>query len=120
MDTKSERMKFVIVGKKNCPWCDRVKVLIAGSGYEYTYIELTGLPGDVMRTFLVDNSLTTVPQVFQHGYHIGGFKHTEEYIKNVQAGANLDPCVRVDDRGADGSRDLPEGTDQYFLPYQGT
>lgn len=80
-------MKFVIIGKPGCPWCDKVKTLL--KDHSYTYIELTGQPGDTLRTFLIDNGLKTVPQVFSSGWHIGGYEHTEEYLKNVSSDTSV-------------------------------
>jgi len=70
---------FVVVGKPNCPWCDRVKALLDAHEKPYVYLDLSDR-GDILE-WLVANGVKTVPQVFYDGMRVGGFEQTELFVK---------------------------------------
>lgn len=69
---------YVVIGKEDCPWCDKAKELITAFGDVYEYFDIKKDP--VMREFLVCNGLGTVPQVYLDGQLIGGYEDLHDYI----------------------------------------
>lgn len=65
---------YLVLGKKNCPYCDKAKALLERNGEEYTYVDISddrGTVTDFWRKFLVEDlKARTVPQVFKV---IGGY-----------------------------------------------
>jgi glutaredoxin 3 len=54
---------LTVYTKNNCPFCDRAKSLLESKGIEYTSINIEDQPD--ARTFLVDQGLRSVPQIFK-------------------------------------------------------
>jgi glutaredoxin len=76
---------FVVVGKDNCPWCDRVKDLLSAFGHPYEYINLsTHENADAIVEDMVAKGLKTVPQVYHNGTRVGGFEVTQEYVRGLE------------------------------------
>lgn len=98
--------RYVIIGKPGCPWCDKVADLLFTRDKKFTYLKITS-PGDPLRTFLYDNGLKTVPQVFTRGWLLGGYEATKDYLDGIDAKNNV-PADRLpyrDSRGADHTED---------------
>ncbi len=72
---------FVIVGRDNCPWCDKVKELLDKVYCTYAYVNLTNHPEE--RARLVEAGINTVPQVYHHGSRIGGYEQTLRYLTDA-------------------------------------
>lgn len=71
-------MKFSIVSKTDCPFCDRAKALLAANGYEYEEIVITDLKG--LQEYYADAE--TVPQVADpSGNRIGGYTDLVTYFE---------------------------------------
>jgi glutaredoxin len=72
--------KWVILGQKDCVYCDKVRTLFADSGYTYTYYDISLYP--MLKYFIQSCGLTSVPQVYINGFLIGGYEDTKDYIHN--------------------------------------
>jgi glutaredoxin len=68
----------VIITQYNCRWCDKVKELLREHDYHLIIINWKMYPA--AKEYLNEHKLTTVPQVFIKGQHIGGYEATEEYL----------------------------------------
>lgn len=55
-------MTLTIYTKNNCPYCDRAKALLESKGVDYKAINIE--EDTDARSFLVDQGLRSVPQVF--------------------------------------------------------
>jgi len=55
-------MTLTVYTKNNCPYCDRAKALLESKGVAYKSINIE--EDQDARTFLVDQGLRSVPQVF--------------------------------------------------------
>lgn len=77
-------MKFIIVSRKDCPYCDEAKSLLNKHGLNYANYSLEEAP--ILRVFMKDLGFTTVPQVWlrpHEGYkaiHLGGYDDLREYV----------------------------------------
>jgi glutaredoxin len=73
--------KWVILGRPECPWCDKVSALLYNKGIIHIYmnVEKGGL-----NHFLTNCGLSTVPQVFMNGFLIGGYDETERFLRYPQ------------------------------------
>lgn len=69
-----------IVGRHNCPWCDRLREFLDKKGIAYTYYDIEF--GDLRSQFAA-NGLRTVPQAFHNGTRIGGYEQTVVYLGDV-------------------------------------
>lgn len=67
---------FHVITQDNCIWCDKVKALLTEMDQIYTEWNLTK---EELRKFATILNFTTVPQVFYHGRHIGGYEATRSY-----------------------------------------
>jgi glutaredoxin len=74
------RRRVRVLTKAGCVWCDRVAELLADRGIPFTK-ESPSL--DHLRSELAKLGVTTVPQVFVDGEHIGGFKETKAWLAEV-------------------------------------
>lgn len=68
---------FVVYGKPECPWCDRVKDILRGQAH--TYIDLS--KDDQALEYIRSQGHKTVPQVYRYGEHIGGYEATNKFLK---------------------------------------
>lgn len=70
---------YLIIGRKNCPYCDKAKQLMEDVDYKYIYVDITS--GDCIsdshwKHFLVEDvKAKTVPQIFEL---IGGYEEFKE------------------------------------------
>jgi glutaredoxin len=55
-------MTLTVYTKNNCPFCDRAKALLESKGVDYKAINIE--EDTDARSFLVDQGLRSVPQVF--------------------------------------------------------
>jgi glutaredoxin len=66
---------YLVIGRKNCNYCEKAKELLTSQGKEFVYVDITS--GDdnadpFWKKFLVTNmKVKTVPQVFNL---IGGYE----------------------------------------------
>lgn len=60
---------YLVIGKQNCPYCDKAKALLDRNREKYIYIDITSgdcVTDSVWRDFLVETlKARTVPQVFK-------------------------------------------------------
>lgn len=66
-------MAITIYTTKICPYCDMAKTLLDRKKAEYRSIDVTN--DQIAREKLIKktNALRTVPQIFIHDQHIGGY-----------------------------------------------
>jgi glutaredoxin 3 len=64
--------KIEIYTKFLCPYCSRAKALLSAKKADYVEIDIT--TDGALRAEMIEraNGLTTVPQIFIGGQHIGG------------------------------------------------
>lgn len=72
-------MKWVVVGRPGCKWCNEVTYLLTEKGIPFVYLNLLEHPG--LKNFIVACGLTTVPQVYVNGQRIGGYEDTKLYLE---------------------------------------
>ena len=73
-------MNFVVVGRRNCNFCDKAKELIRNKGATASYysVEESGWLLDLFRKA----DIKTVPQIWTiNGEYIGGYNQLEKYMK---------------------------------------
>jgi glutaredoxin len=75
--------KVVIFSKTTCPWCVKVKELFKELNEKFVAVELDLKDdGDEIKNYLVQKTkLTTVPNVFVNGNHVGGYDSTSNSLK---------------------------------------
>jgi glutaredoxin 3 len=56
---------YIILGRPNCPFCDKARELLASKGLEYTYVNVKHPDNKEWLDFLKSNGVTTVPQIFE-------------------------------------------------------
>lgn len=74
-------MSALIYSKKQCPFCDRAKLLLNLKGQEYTE---TIIGEDILREDFMElfPDVKTVPLIFIDGKKIGGYEQLREYYDN--------------------------------------
>lgn len=72
-------MKVRIVGKNDCPWCTLAVSLAESNQVEYEYQKLYE---DITVSELLEQApgVSTVPQIFVDGEHIGGYQNFEKLM----------------------------------------
>jgi glutaredoxin 1 len=75
---------FTVFGRPGCPWCDKVKELLASAGQPFDYIDLSVSPG--VRAEMIAQGFKTVPQVLHETTWVGGYEDTEVFLKGVPRG----------------------------------
>lgn len=60
---------YVVIGRQNCPFCDKAKDVLDRAGEDYVYVDITSgdcITDAVWKHFLVEDiKATKVPQVFK-------------------------------------------------------
>ena len=73
-------MKFLILTKYRCSYCDRAKVLIGQKGYEYESINIE--EDNNIDLLLEKNKYArTMPQIFINDKLIGGYTDLVKYFE---------------------------------------
>jgi glutaredoxin len=72
-------MNVVIYGKKQCPFCDKAKMVCEQRGFDYEYYEMDK---DFTLEFIQFKfpSAKTFPQIIVDGTHVGGYTDMMELI----------------------------------------
>jgi len=70
--------KWVVIGRPDCLWCNKVGYFLTECGIPYTYLNYEEYPG--LKHFLSASGLKTVPQVFEDGRLVGGYEDTVSYV----------------------------------------
>jgi glutaredoxin len=61
---------YLVIGRKNCSYCDKAKELLTSQGKEFVYVDIESDP--VWKDLLLqDMKVKTVPQIFNL---IGGYE----------------------------------------------
>lgn len=75
-------MKFIVVSRKDCPYCIEAKQLLLKYAQEASIYNTDESP--VIRHFVKELGYTTVPQIWVNtgliSYHLGGFSDLKEYL----------------------------------------
>ena len=56
---------YIILGKPDCPFCDKARELLDSKGLMYMYVDVKNPSNDSYLSFLKENGIRTVPQVFE-------------------------------------------------------
>lgn len=73
------RETYVVLGRENCPFCDKAKELLKEKGLSYVYYDVRKVP--FLRTLCLLSGFTTVPRVFNPlGDHVGGYDDLKELL----------------------------------------
>lgn len=70
--------EYWIVGKPNCPWCDKAKELLKDQGKSFDYSCVVENPEELNNLKRLE--LTTVPQIWKEGQHIGGYSELAQEL----------------------------------------
>ena len=76
------KMKVIIYGKDNCPYCDMAKKLSERKGYDTTYKKL-GQDFDALEMARLFPNARTFPQIIADGKAIGGYTEFEKDYGNI-------------------------------------
>lgn len=70
---------FVIITKKNCPWCDKAKEAL--NQHKKFFVEFSLESHTILMSFLKVQGFTSVPQIWYQGDVIpGGYAGLENYL----------------------------------------
>jgi glutaredoxin len=73
-------MKWYILGREDCTWCDRAKDELESQGEVYEYFNYTDSPMYLKLMFVAN--MKTVPQIWYGGQHIGGYDDLVQFFQN--------------------------------------
>lgn len=75
-------MRAIVWSKNGCPYCDRAKELLDGSGIKYEERNLS--LGEWTKPQLLEAvpDARTVPQIFLDGNYIGGYRELCQYYED--------------------------------------
>lgn len=68
---------YYIVGKPNCPYCDKAKKLLDNTGIDYIYEDLSESPD--LLSILKNMGVRSVPAIFEYQ---GGFEQLINKLNN--------------------------------------
>lgn len=77
-------MRFIVISKKDCPYCIEAKALLNKYGQQFDIYNLDETP--ILRAFVKDLGYNTVPQVWfkmfenTRAIHIGGYEEIKDYL----------------------------------------
>lgn len=63
---------WVILSTNDCPYCHAAKKLLSDLGYQFVVYDVK--EHKVLREFMEDCGLFTVPQIYRNGRLVGGFE----------------------------------------------
>jgi glutaredoxin len=66
---------YYVIGKQDCPSCDKAKALLEDSGYYYIYEELTERSLKLLKSM----NIKTVPAIFEFN---GGYEELQKELNN--------------------------------------
>ena len=73
-------MKWYIIGREDCPWCDRAKDELEKRGETYEYWNYSENPMFLKLMFAAQ--MKTVPQIWYGGQHVGGYDGLVKFFEN--------------------------------------
>jgi glutaredoxin len=74
-----------IYGKVNCAWCRDAKKLAESYSLEYEYVDVGYTDGLRELQSLLPEA-KTVPQIWWHGRHVGGYQEFAQEVENTLGG----------------------------------
>jgi ribonucleoside-diphosphate reductase alpha chain len=80
-DSSSPRAK--IISKKDCPWCDKLKLQLKADGVTFHEID---------RSIVEEFPYKTVPQLWLDGEHIGGYTEYMQRFHDPDKGGKYEEC----------------------------
>ena len=82
---KPSKTGYTIYGAEWCPWCKKAKALLVKKGVSFCFYDVDSLPlYDREIRKLVKRDVTSIPQVFYRGRHIGGFSELDKKLKKAR------------------------------------
>ena len=79
-------MTYVLFTKESCKFCTLAKELLDKEQEVYVAYDVDEHPS--IKSFLIDSGLTTVPQIFDSGYHVGGYDSLQDYLARFDGPSN--------------------------------
>lgn len=73
-------MKWYILGREDCPWCDRAADELEKRGEIYEDFNYNDNPMFLKLMFVA--GLKTVPQIWYGGQHIGGYDDLVKFFES--------------------------------------
>lgn len=75
-------MKATVWSKEQCPFCDQAKSLLESKGYEIEERKI-GVNATKEELLAEVPNARSVPQIFIHEKHIGGFDQLKKYFEET-------------------------------------
>lgn len=73
-------MHWVMLSKPGCAYCSQALALMATRDIKPSVFDIDQSP--ILRMFLRDQGITTVPQVYYKGMRIGGYEDLRKYLND--------------------------------------
>jgi glutaredoxin len=73
-------MKWYVLGRDDCTWCDRAADELQKRGETFEYHLYTANPMLLKLMFVA--GMKTVPQIWYGGQHIGGYDDLVQFFQN--------------------------------------
>lgn len=73
-------MKWYILGREDCPWCDCAKDELERHGEAFEYHLYTANP--MLLKLMFAAQMKTVPQIWYGGQHIGGYDDLVKFFES--------------------------------------
>ncbi len=67
--------------KPKCRYCDDAKLWCTNNGLHYEFYDISANPEYKEKLFELVPGAKTIPQIFVHGEHVGGY---EDFVKHIQ------------------------------------
>lgn len=74
-------MRYVVITRDQCNFCDVVKALLEGSGFDYIVYNIQRPDNKWLLTLVKQAGHTTVPQIYApDSSYIGGYTELKEHL----------------------------------------
>lgn len=73
-------MKWFILGRENCTYCERAKDELNKHGEDYEYFDYT--ENTMYLKLMFAAQMKTVPQIWYGGKYIGGYDQLVQFFQN--------------------------------------
>jgi glutaredoxin len=71
---------WTIISRDQCNFCDDAKALLQGNNETFVEYNIQSPSSKWLLYLLKRSSITTVPQIFHNGDHVGGYTELKEYL----------------------------------------
>lgn len=77
---KAAPARAVVLGKPRCSYCTKAKHLLEDAGIPFIYKDVTKPASIMLKRWMDVEGLTTVPQIWVDGEHIGGYDELKKRV----------------------------------------